>query len=165
MLDKAVLIVGQLTCTPACVQALGWLEQSYLQGACRSCSLGPQDPPPLVAPTHCPTVVSHAVFGAGVVGAKAYNLAKLRSTLPDWVRVPASVALPFGVFEAVMDDAANAGAAAQLRRLQAELGSARVSLQAVTCPCVSYGQLGSGSSCVGKNSNTAAAQREAHDHI
>lgn len=60
----------------------------------------------------------------GVVGAKAYNLALLRSTLPEWVRVPSSVALPFGVFEAVM--AANPGPAAQLQQLQAELSRAQV---------------------------------------
>lgn len=70
--------------------------------------------------------VSEAQFAPGVVGAKAYNLAKLRATLPDWVRLPSSVALPFGVFEAVMGDPANAGAAAQLQQLQAELGNARV---------------------------------------
>jgi alpha-glucan,water dikinase len=62
-----------------------------------------------------------------VVGAKAYNLAKLRSTLPSDVRVPSSVAVPFGVFEAVMAHPANAGPAAQLAKLQAELGNARVS--------------------------------------
>lgn len=55
-------------------------------------------------------------------------MAKLRSTLPDWIRVPASVALPFGVFEAVMGHPDNAGPAAQLQRLQGELGSARVGL-------------------------------------
>lgn len=63
---------------------------------------------------------------SGVVGAKANNLAKLRSSLPEWVRVPASVALPFGVFEAVMDQPDNAGPAAQLKQLQAELNNARV---------------------------------------
>jgi hypothetical protein len=61
-----------------------------------------------------------------VVGAKAYNLAKLRATLPDWVRVPSSVALPFGVFEAVLKHPANAGPAGQLQQLQAELGKATV---------------------------------------
>jgi hypothetical protein len=64
----------------------------------------------------------------GVVGAKAYNLAKLRSTLPADVRVPSSVAVPFGVFERVLGHAANAGPAAQLAKLQAELGNARVSM-------------------------------------
>jgi alpha-glucan,water dikinase len=68
---------------------------------------------------------------SGVVGAKAYNLAKLRSTLPEWVRVPSSVALPFGVFEAVLKDPANAGPAAQLKQLQADLGNARV--RAASC--------------------------------
>jgi alpha-glucan,water dikinase len=70
--------------------------------------------------------ISEAQFTPGVVGAKAYNLAKLRSTLPSDVRVPSSVAVPFGVFEAVMAHPANAGPAAQLAKLQAELGNARV---------------------------------------
>jgi hypothetical protein len=68
---------------------------------------------------------------AGVVGAKANNLAKLRSALPDWVRVPASVALPFGVFEAVLGYGPNAAAAAALKQLQAQLASARVSRAAL----------------------------------
>jgi alpha-glucan,water dikinase len=63
---------------------------------------------------------------AGVVGAKANNLAKLRNALPSWIQVPASVALPFGTFEQVLGYAPNAGAAARLRELQQELGRAQV---------------------------------------
>jgi alpha-glucan,water dikinase len=64
-----------------------------------------------------------------VVGAKANNLAKLRNKLPEWIQVPASVALPFGTFEQVLAFGANSGAAARLRELQQELGRAEVRLR------------------------------------
>ncbi|KAF8071284.1 R1 [Scenedesmus sp. PABB004] len=65
-------------------------------------------------------------FGAGVVGAKANNLAALRGVLPAWIQVPASVALPFGTFEAVLAHAPNAGAAQTLGALQAEMARSEV---------------------------------------
>jgi alpha-glucan,water dikinase len=37
------------------------------------------------------------------VGGKALNLRRLASRLPDWISVPASAAVPFGVFEHVME--------------------------------------------------------------
>lgn len=67
-------------------------------------------------------------FGQGVVGAKAYNLAKLRKALPSWINVPASVAVPFGTFERVMSWGINQHAAERVRRLQEELGRAEVGL-------------------------------------
>uniref|UniRef100_A0A383WLS7 Uncharacterized protein n=1 Tax=Tetradesmus obliquus TaxID=3088 RepID=A0A383WLS7_TETOB len=70
--------------------------------------------------------VAEQQFGPGVVGAKANNLAKLRNKLPEWIQVPASVALPFGTFEQVLAFGANSGAAARLRELQQELGRAEV---------------------------------------
>lgn len=56
-----------------------------------------------------------------VVGAKACNLAKLRQKLPDWILVPRSIALPFGTFEAVLTDPANAAVAAELQSIQQKL--------------------------------------------
>jgi len=41
-------------------------------------------------------------FKDGVVGAKSKNLAGLRGLLPEWINLPASVALPFGSFEAAL---------------------------------------------------------------
>ncbi|MEC4684829.1 MAG: PEP/pyruvate-binding domain-containing protein [Nitrospirota bacterium] len=41
-------------------------------------------------------------FREGVVGGKSLNLTRLQGKLPDWVHLPASVALPFGVFEKVL---------------------------------------------------------------
>jgi hypothetical protein len=40
-------------------------------------------------------------FKDGVVGAKSRNLANLRGKLPDWVRLPPAVTVPFGSFEKV----------------------------------------------------------------
>lgn len=58
-----------------------------------------------------------------MVGAKACNLAKLRQKLPDWILVPRSIALPFGTFEAVLTDPANAAVAAELQQIQAKLST------------------------------------------
>jgi hypothetical protein len=40
-------------------------------------------------------------FKDGVVGAKSRNIANLRGKLPDWVKLPAAVTVPFGSFEKV----------------------------------------------------------------
>ena len=53
--------------------------------------------------------LSEEDFREGVVGGKSLNLTRLRGRLPDWIRLPASVALPFGVFERVLDLEANSG--------------------------------------------------------
>lgn len=77
-----------------------------------------------------------------MVGAKACNLAKLRQKLPDWIIVPRSVALPFGTFEAVLTDPANAAVAAELQQIQQQLQA-------------SAKQAGAGSS-IGGNGSAAA---------
>ena len=41
------------------------------------------------------------------VGAKSRNIANLRGKLPSWIRLPTSVALPFGVFEKVLEENIN----------------------------------------------------------
>lgn len=46
--------------------------------------------------------VSLDEFTAETVGGKSRHQAELRGRLPDWVRLPASVAVPFGVFEQVL---------------------------------------------------------------
>lgn len=48
-------------------------------------------------------VVGMGDYEDGVTGAKSKNLAALRGKLPDWVRLPASVTLPFGCFEQVLE--------------------------------------------------------------
>lgn len=40
-------------------------------------------------------------FKDGVVGAKSKNLASLRGKLPDWIRLPPAVTVPFSSFEQV----------------------------------------------------------------
>lgn len=46
-------------------------------------------------------VVGMDEFKDGVVGAKSRNIANLRGKLPDWVKLPAAVTVPFGSFEQV----------------------------------------------------------------
>lgn len=60
-------------------------------------------------------------FKKGVVGSKSRNLAELRGRLPEWINLPASVAVPFATFEAVLDDAANSAVKTQLASLYAEV--------------------------------------------
>jgi len=60
-------------------------------------------------------------FVSGVVGAKSQNTAALfqrleSGGLPDWVGLPASIALPFGTFEAVLDDPINKEVKKELKK-------------------------------------------------
>lgn len=41
------------------------------------------------------------------VGAKSRNIANLMGKLPSWIRLPTSVAVPFGVFEKVLTESVN----------------------------------------------------------
>jgi alpha-glucan,water dikinase len=52
-------------------------------------------------------VLGQDEFAPGLVGGKSNNLNGLRGRLPDWIRTPKSLALPFGVFERVLEDEAN----------------------------------------------------------
>jgi alpha-glucan,water dikinase len=52
-------------------------------------------------------VISAEQFTPEIVGGKANNLNRLRGRLPDWIRVPNSIALPFGTFERVLTDEHN----------------------------------------------------------
>lgn len=77
-------------------------------------------PPPLMSDAYA---LPETEFKAGVVGGKANNLARLRGTLPEWIQVPASVAVPFGTFERVLEAEANKAVAAKLSSLLSELQS------------------------------------------
>jgi alpha-glucan,water dikinase len=46
--------------------------------------------------------VAAADFDERIVGGKSFRQTRLRGRLPDWIKQPASVALPFGVFERVL---------------------------------------------------------------
>ncbi|KAK9854757.1 hypothetical protein WJX84_004423 [Apatococcus fuscideae] len=60
-------------------------------------------------------------FSADRVGAKSMNLTQLKGQLPDWIHLPASAALPFGTFEAVLEDNLNAGIADAMQALHQDL--------------------------------------------
>ncbi|KAK3231095.1 hypothetical protein Dsin_002976 [Dipteronia sinensis] len=52
-------------------------------------------------------VVSVEDFTAEMVGAKSCNIKFLRGSVPSWIKIPMSVAIPFGAFETVKSEAAN----------------------------------------------------------
>jgi alpha-glucan,water dikinase len=52
-------------------------------------------------------VIAQDQFASGIVGAKANNLNGLRGRLPDWIHLPKSIALPFGVLDKVLADERN----------------------------------------------------------
>jgi alpha-glucan,water dikinase len=61
-------------------------------------------------------------FSEDRVGGKSLNLVNLGTKLPDWIRVPASAAIPFGVFEEVMDLDINSSIAKRYNELLAGMG-------------------------------------------
>lgn len=63
-------------------------------------------------------------FAQGRVGGKSWHTKQLNEKLPDWVQTPRSIALPFGVFDAVLADKANAAAAKKYRALVDGTGDA-----------------------------------------
>ncbi|MFC1642283.1 phosphohistidine-like domain-containing protein [Myxococcota bacterium] len=60
-------------------------------------------------------------FGPERVGAKSISLARLRRLLPDAVQIPPSVALPFGSFEATLQDQVNTELHREYQKLMAQL--------------------------------------------
>jgi len=66
-------------------------------------------------------VLTMSNFVKGRVGGKSWHLKELATKLPDWLRTPRSVALPFGVFDAVLADKANQTIATRYRSLVSEL--------------------------------------------
>jgi alpha-glucan,water dikinase len=73
------------------------------------------DKPPSILPVyasiHRPVFTAHAVsasdFSEKIVGGKSLNLRRLLGKLPEWIGLPTSVALPFGVFEKVLSEEKN----------------------------------------------------------
>ena len=59
------------------------------------------------------------------VGGKSFNLLRLRNALPNWMLLPDSVALPFGVFEKVLSEKDNRAAADRYNQLIDSLGEAK----------------------------------------
>ncbi|KAJ7534983.1 hypothetical protein O6H91_12G013500 [Diphasiastrum complanatum] len=56
-------------------------------------------------------------FSKELVGAKSLNIANLKGKLPSWIRLPTSVALPFGVFESVLSENINKDVASEISTL------------------------------------------------
>jgi alpha-glucan,water dikinase len=69
------------------------------------------------APKSGPWALTPAAFREDNVGAKTLNLQRLSGRLPDWIRLPASVALPFGVCERVLEEPCNRDEAEEHRGL------------------------------------------------
>jgi len=63
-------------------------------------------------------VLTSDEFDAHQVGGKSNNLTKVRSRLPEWIRTPRSLALPFGVCEAVLALPANQAIREQVQQFE-----------------------------------------------
>ncbi|KAK9163424.1 hypothetical protein Syun_004326 [Stephania yunnanensis] len=61
--------------------------------------------------------VSFEEFTSELVGSKSQNIQYLRGRVPSWIKIPMSVAIPFGVFEAVLAADLNKDLAKQLSSL------------------------------------------------
>jgi alpha-glucan, water dikinase len=70
-------------------------------------------------------------FNENVVGGKSLHQAQLRGQLPDWIELPKSVAIPFGVFEKVLALSSNKDVANRYNELvqQADKGGAETLAQ------------------------------------
>ena len=82
---------------------------------------GPKGLPKLGKPHFKPDFTAYAVsapeFTEKNTGGKSNNLKRLQDKLPDWIRLPTSVALPFGVFEKVLSEEENKEVASRYREL------------------------------------------------
>ena len=101
------------------------------------------DLPPLQVPkprSSSQWALAETDFGEGVVGGKSGNLARLRGQLPDWVHVPASVALPFGSCERALQDRVNADTASAVVAAQQELVPSLPSPPGLSYTVISWSQ-------------------------
>ncbi len=99
---------------------VGWVERSETHHA---------RPVGLASSTHPTRTVSfqgwaigQEQFKPGIVGGKANNLNGLRGRLADWIHLPKSIAVPFGVFDRVLADERNRGVREERRALIASIG-------------------------------------------
>ncbi len=82
-------------------KAVGWAEGNEAHHAYAG---GPRSS---ANPTFRGWAITQDQFAPGSVGGKSNNLNGLRGRLPDWIHLPTSIALPFGVFEKVLADVLN----------------------------------------------------------
>jgi alpha-glucan,water dikinase len=74
-------------------------------------------------------VLSPGDFAADRVGGKSRVLAELRAAIPQDLRIPPSMALAFGSFERVLEDARNQPVRETLQRLESELAALEADAQ------------------------------------
>jgi alpha-glucan,water dikinase len=81
--------------------------------------------PVIATPRFTRYAVGLGEFNERVVGGKSCHQASLKGRLPDWIKLPPSVALPFGVFERVLELGENREIATRCRELlrQADEGN------------------------------------------
>ncbi|KAJ6321390.1 hypothetical protein OIU77_011468 [Salix suchowensis] len=65
--------------------------------------------------------ISSEEFTSEMVGAKSRNISYLKGKVPSWIEIPTSVALPFGVFEKVLNEDLNQEVANKLQLLKKNL--------------------------------------------
>ena len=73
--------------------------------------------PALAARTFTTFAVARPEFNERIVGGKSCHQARLRGLLPEWIHLPASAALPFGVFEKVLGHGLNQAVAKRYAEL------------------------------------------------
>jgi alpha-glucan, water dikinase len=78
---------------------------------------------PMSSPVFTAYAVSSGEFNEKNVGGKSNNLMRLRSKVPEWIRLLTSVALPFGVFERVLSQPNNREVAERYEGLTRQLVS------------------------------------------
>ncbi len=71
-----------------------------------SVSPGPRPPLEPVAPWDS-YAIGFDQFRQGLVGNKSLNLRRLRHAVPEWIRIPSSIALPFGTCERILNEKQN----------------------------------------------------------
>ncbi|MEW5804037.1 MAG: PEP/pyruvate-binding domain-containing protein [bacterium] len=81
--------------------------------------------PKAAMPEHRPGFTAYAVpmsdFSEHTVGSKSNNLRRLYGRLPEWISLPTSVALPYGVFERVLEERSNKDIARHYQELTGQL--------------------------------------------
>jgi alpha-glucan,water dikinase len=72
-------------------------------------------------PADAPYALTARDFSEDWVGGKSLHLKQLQERLPDWIHLPASVALPFGAFQKVLETEANLETRERFMRLLARV--------------------------------------------
>ncbi|MEO5356166.1 MAG: hypothetical protein H7844_02580 [Nitrospirae bacterium YQR-1] len=104
----------------------------------------------MIPTTDIPYIIGVDDFNKDLVGGKSLNLAKLRNKLPGWINLPVSAAIPFGVFDKILNHPDNEkirdkygslrreldakGNAAESSKVQSILSDIRLTLTALAFP-------------------------------